>query len=73
MLTKFLGRYMKIFEIREKAKTLGIKPGNLKKDELIHAIQNAEGYTPCFGKADNGSCPHTSCCFMDDCLSKVRV
>jgi len=33
-------------EIRVKAKALGITPGKMKKAELIHAIQQAEGYTP---------------------------
>lgn len=54
-------------EIRMKAQVLGLNPGNMKKPELIHAIQVAEGYTPCFGRS-NGHCPHTDCCFMQDCL-----
>ena len=71
IMKNFVGKYMKIMAIKDKAKSLGIKPGNLKKTELIHAIQKAEGNTDCFGKS-SGSCPHTNCCFMDDCLtSKV--
>ncbi|MEK7997034.1 MAG: SAP domain-containing protein [Planctomycetota bacterium] len=54
-------------EIKMKAQTLGLTPGNMKKPELIHAIQVAEGNTPCFGKS-NGRCPYTDCCFMQDCL-----
>jgi len=54
-------------EIRMKAKGLGINPGEMKKTELIHAIQVAEGYRPCFGTA-KGYCPYTDCCFMEDCL-----
>jgi len=57
--------------IRVKAKALGITPGKMKKAELIHAIQQAEGYTPCFGRS-NGQCPYTDCCFMTDCL-KVKL
>jgi len=72
IMKNFVGKYMKIFEIKEKAKSLGIKPGNLKKTELIHAIQTAEGNTPCFGRSTNSSCPHTNCCFMDECLT-VKV
>ncbi len=60
---------MKIAEIRAKAKPLGINPGKMKKLELIHSIQKAEGNTPCFGKSNNGQCPYTDCCFMDDCLA----
>ncbi len=62
---------MKLNEIKEKAKSLGINAGKMKKAELIHAIQQAEGNTPCFGRS-NGQCPHTNCCFIDDCL-KVCV
>ncbi len=62
---------MKMLEIKEKARALGINPGKMNKAELIHAIQTAEGNTPCFGKS-NGHCPHTNCCFVEDCL-KIRV
>jgi hypothetical protein len=58
---------MRIPEVREKAKGLGITPSRMKKAELIHAIQQAEGYTPCFGTS-NGQCPYNDCCFMQDCL-----
>ena len=54
-------------EIRMKAKALGLKSGKMKKVELIHAIQLAEGCTPCFGKSD-GLCSYTDCCFMTDCF-----
>ncbi len=58
-------------EIRTKAKALGITPGKMKKVELIHAVQVAEGCTPCFGSV-NGQCPYTDCCFMEDCF-KIRL
>ena len=58
-------------EIRMKAKALGLKPGKIKKAELIHAIQVTEGCMPCFGKSD-GHCSYTDCCFMTDCL-KVKL
>ncbi len=54
-------------EIKAKANYLGITPGKMKKPELIHAIQTAEGCTPCFGRS-NGQCSNTDCCFMKDCL-----
>jgi hypothetical protein len=38
------------------------------KVELVHAIQKAEGNTPCFGNSNNGTCPHTNCCFRSDCF-----
>ena len=58
-------------EIRLKAGALGVRPGKMKKAELIHAVQEAEGNNPCFGKT-NGECPNIGCCFMGDCL-KVRL
>lgn len=64
---KTLEKSMKMPEIRQKAKALGITAGKMKKPELIHAIQSAEGHTACFGKS-NGQCPYTDCCFMQDCL-----
>ena len=38
---------MKVLVIKEKAKSLGIRPGKMKKAELIDAIQQAEGYIRC--------------------------
>jgi hypothetical protein len=58
---------MSIATIRDKARALGLEAGKMKKAELIHRIQTAEGYTPCYGKS-NGNCVHTDCCFMLDCL-----
>jgi len=64
-------KQMNMPEIRLKAEALGITPGKMKKAELIHAIQRAEGYRPCFGTS-NGRCPYTDCCFMKDCL-KIKL
>ena len=61
---------MKMPEIREKAKALGITPGKMKKAELIHAIQQAENCTPCFGHS-GGQCQYLDCCFFADCLKIV--
>jgi len=54
-------------EIKMKVQYLGIDPGTMKKPELIHAIQAAEGYSPCFGTS-GGHCDYTDCCFIQDCL-----
>ena len=69
--TKVKQKSMKIAEIKDKAKELGITPGKMKKAELIHSIQIAEGCTPCFGRSD-GQCGNIECCFIQDCL-KVRL
>ena len=60
-------KHMNMTEIKEKAQILGIIPGKMKKPELIHSIQQAEGCAPCFGRSD-GQCTQTDCCFMHDCL-----
>ena len=58
---------MKMAEIRKKAEALGIVPGKMKKTELIRAIQQTEGNTPCFETSD-GSCAQLDCCFRSECL-----
>jgi hypothetical protein len=65
--TKIVEKRMGMPEIRTKAQGIGIIPGKMKKADLIHAIQVAEGCQPCFGRS-GGQCPHTNCCFMSDCL-----
>ena len=69
--TQIAVKRMTMPEIKMKAKALGITPGKMKKTELIHAIQGAEGNTQCFGWS-NGHCPNIDCCFMKDCL-KTRL
>jgi len=64
---------MTIGEIREKAKRLGIDLSTFDhsstyKKDLIQAIQQKEGYTPCFG-SKNCDYPHTRCCWRVDCFS----
>jgi len=54
---------MKMKEVREKAKTLGIKAKNSKKSDLIKMIQRAEGNFDCFGTADP-YCSQEQCCFQ---------
>jgi hypothetical protein len=69
--TRVAVKRMGMPEVRLKAKALGLKHGNMKKPDLIRAIQMVEGYTPCFGRS-NGQCIHTDCCFMPDCLAPKR-
>jgi len=59
---------MKMTELRKKAKDLGVKSGKMKKLDLVHAIQRAEGNTECYGRS-NGNCDQAGCCcFRDDCF-----
>jgi hypothetical protein len=59
---------MKVSDIKEIAKKLGINPGKLKKGELIITIQKAERNTPCFGTGTE-ACPYTTCCWREDCIA----
>jgi hypothetical protein len=63
---------VKLEEVRQKAKDLGIKTGKLRKAELIRAIQEAEGNFPCFGTPENGECDQLECLWRDDCLQKAE-
>lgn len=63
---------MKIQQVREKARTYGIKVGKSKKVELIKTIQTAEGNTVCFGTAVEGICDQAACLWRDDCLETPK-
>ncbi len=59
---------MKVTDIKAIAKSMDIKPGKMRKAELILAIQEAEGNFPCFGTAE-GSCDQIQCIWREDCLA----
>lgn len=59
---------MNIKEIGVIAKSLGIKPKNLKKADLIHTIQRSEGNFECFATAYSGECDQQQCSWRGDCL-----
>ena len=59
---------MKVQEIKQIAVKMGIKPGKMKKAELIRTIQTTEGNHPCFQTADN-NCDQTACCWRSDCIT----
>lgn len=55
-------------ELLEKAAGIKLKGvSKLRKVELIHAIQTAEGNSPCFGKINN--CWEFNCQFGHECQS----
>ena len=60
---------MTLKELKEKAKNYEIKAAKMKKDEIIRAIQRAEGNYDCFGTALSGACSQTDCLWREDCLS----
>ena len=58
---------MKVKELRAIARDLGIRTNNLRKAELVRAIQLAEGNFDCFGTAED-YCDQLNCLFRKDCL-----
>ena len=58
---------MKVKELRALAKDLGIGTKNMRRAELIRAIQLAEGNFDCFGRAKD-YCDQLNCLFRKDCL-----
>jgi hypothetical protein len=61
---------MKLQEIKTIAKGKGVNPARMKKDELIKAIQRAEGNNDCFGTASSGECNQHDCLWREDCLRR---
>ena len=60
---------MRLTEVKNKAKGMGVKPGKMKKGELIRALQVKEGNDACFGSGSRGEvCDQEGCCFRTDCL-----
>lgn len=59
---------MKLKNIKTIAKAKGIKTDDLKKPELIRAIQRAEGNFDCFGTSASGNCAQMNCLWREDCL-----
>ena len=57
---------MTIRQARDKAKDLKVKNyAKLSKDQLIWAIQKAEGNTDCYKRIEN--CWQMDCCWRSDC------
>ncbi len=61
---------MTLKQIKDMAKTKGIRVGNMKKENIIRAIQRAEGNFDCFGTAVNGFCDQLNCLWREDCLNR---
>jgi len=59
---------MTLKQTKDMAKSLGVKTGNMKKENIIRAIQRAEGNFDCFGSAYSGDCDQANCLWRSDCL-----
>jgi hypothetical protein len=58
---------MKIEEIREIAVKNGIKPGRMKKSDIVRAIQQSENNISCFDSGDSERCGQPLCLWRPDC------
>jgi hypothetical protein len=63
---------MKMLEIRDLALTRGLKPGNLKKRDLIRWIQREEGNFDCYATAQDGYCDQWKCLWRSDCFQDAK-
>lgn len=59
---------MKMEEVRRIAKSKGVNPGRMRKADIIHAIQKAEGNFDCFGTPTAEDCDQGACAWREDCL-----
>jgi len=58
---------MNMQEIRVIAKERSVKSSNLKKSELVQALQAAEGNEQCFGIGKAAECGQEECLWKADC------
>jgi hypothetical protein len=64
---------MRMQEIKVMAKTMGIMMmKTMKKTELIRAIQEAEGYSPCFATMNPMKCSQMDCLWRRDCTTEMK-
>lgn len=56
-------------EIQKMAKNMGINTFQMKKKDMILAIQRAENYIECFGSPRVEYCQELTCLWRDDCIS----
>lgn len=59
---------MTLKQVKEIAKGKGVKVGNMKKENIIRAIQRAEGNADCFGGTNARICDQLNCLWREDCL-----
>ena len=58
---------MNITQIKAVAKERGVKPGKMKKEDLIRAIQQAETNPVCFNTNFSQQCGQDECLWRGDC------
>ena len=60
---------MKYKEIQKMAKNMRINTFQMKKNDMILAIQRAENNIECFGTGRVEYCQELSCLWREDCVS----
>ena len=65
----FWGKVGDMGRIRRMAKSMGINTYQMKKKDVIRAIQKKEGNIDCYGTSRVESCQELNCSWRDDCLS----
>ena len=63
---------MNLQELRVLAQNHGLKPGKIKKRELIRAIQRQEGNFDCYATAYDGVCDQYGCLWRRDCFQEAK-
>jgi hypothetical protein len=59
---------MRMEEIRERGRALGVAGSRMRKAEMIRAIQSKEGNPACYGAPWRFECPQLQCCWRSDCM-----
>jgi hypothetical protein len=60
---------MKYNEIQKMAKNRGVNTFQMKKKDMILAIQRSENNIECFGSPRVEHCQELTCLWRDDCVS----
>ena len=60
---------MKYNEIQKMAKNMGVNTFQMKKKDMILAIQRSENNIECFGSPRVEHCQELTCLWRDDCVS----
>ena len=58
---------MNMSQVKLVAKERGVKPGKMRKVELIRAIQKAEKNPQCFNTKFSQECGEEQCFWREDC------